>query len=136
MKASYSSAHWNFVQTGSELKKILSRLIQTSSLIAIDVETTGLDPFKDELLLIQVGTRTEQLVIDVKAVGDDIRVLAPVLMHPSIGKLGHNLMFDIAFLEVNGLKVRGPIIDTYLGCHELDHKRLHNRRMGQDWVER
>lgn len=119
MKARSSSAHWNFVQTGSKLKKCLTKLIETSSLIAIDVETTGLNPFKDQLLLVQVGTRTEQLVIDVEAVGSDIRVLAPVLAHPSIGKLGHNLMFDIAFLEANGLKVRGPIIDTYLGSKVL-----------------
>ena len=110
------------MQTGGELKESLSNLIRTTDVIALDVETTGLDPFKDKLSLIQIGTRTERLVIDCRLLGDDIQILSPVLAHPSIGKLGHNLMFDLSFLEVNGLKVRGTVIDTYPSVKGFDSR--------------
>ena len=86
----------------------------TGRLIALDIETTGLDPFKDELLLIQLGTNSHTLIIDCRAVGEEIKLLAPLLASEDFGKLGHNLSFDCYFLEVKGLKVRGLLVDTFL----------------------
>mgnify|MGYP001248845930 FL=1 len=86
----------------------------TGRLLALDIETTGLDPFKDELLLIQLGTKSHTLVIDCRALGEEINLLAPLLASDDFGKLGHNLSFDCYFLEVKGLKVRGPLVDTFL----------------------
>ena len=86
----------------------------TGRLIALDIETTGLDPFKDELLLIQLGTQSHTLIIDCRAVGEEIKLLAPLLASEDFGKLGHNLSFDCYFLEVKGLKVRGLLVDTFL----------------------
>ena len=86
----------------------------TGRLIALDIETTGLEPFKDDLLLIQLGTKSHTLVIDCRAVGEDINLLAPLLASEDFGKLGHNLSFDCYFLEVKGLKVRGLLVDTFL----------------------
>ena len=86
----------------------------TGRLISLDIETTGLDPFKDELLLIQLGTKAHTLIIDCRALGEEINLVAPLLASEDFGKLGHNLSFDCYFLEVKGLKVRGPLIDTFL----------------------
>ena len=78
----------------------------TGRLIALDIETTGLDPFHDKILLIQLGTRTKRLVIDCRKLGNEIQRLNILLANDRFGKLGHNLAFDCAFLEVNGLRVR------------------------------
>ena len=86
----------------------------TGRLIALDIETTGLDPFKDELLLIQLGTQSHTLIIDCRAIGEEINLLAPLLASEDFGKLGHNLSYDCYWLEVKGLKVRGLLVDTYL----------------------
>ena len=86
----------------------------TGRLISLDIETTGLDPFKDDLLLIQLGTKAHTLIVDCRELGDEINLVAPLLASEDFGKLGHNLSFDCYFLEVKGLKVRGPLIDTFL----------------------
>ena len=99
----------------------------TGRLIAFDVETTGLDPFHDQLLLIQLGTRTKRIVIDCRKLGDGIKKLAPLLGSVDFGKLGHNIAFDCAFLEVNGLRVRGPLVDTWLGS-KVDTAGLPERK--------
>ncbi len=99
----------------------------TGRLIALDIETTGLDPFHDKILLIQLGTRTKRLVIDCRKLGDEIQRLDILLGSDLFAKLGHNLAFDCAFLEVNGLRVRGPLVDTYLGS-KVDTAGLPERK--------
>ena len=99
----------------------------TGRLIALDIETTGLDPFHDNIVLIQLGTRAKRLVIDCRKLGDDIQKLNVLLANDRFGKLGHNLAFDCAFLEVNGLRVRGPLVDTYLGS-KVDTAGLPERK--------
>ena len=101
--------------------------MQSGSLIALDIETTGLDPFHDKILLIQLGTRTKRLVIDYRKLGDEIQQLNVLLSSKRFAKLGYNLAFDCAFLEVNGLQVRGPLVDVYLGS-KVDTAGLPERK--------
>ncbi len=118
-------APWSLCRTGNELNDFLSRVLKQTDLIALDIETTGLDPWKDELLLIQLGTRSERAVIDYREIpAQDLTALKFFLAHHDIGKLGHNLMFDIAFLEVKGFKVRGRIVDTFTASKVLTAGRL------------
>ncbi len=108
--------------------------------IALDLETTGLDPYRDRI--IEIGA--------VKFQGDDIVDEWHALINPGIAIpssitqltgitnqdvsraptfeqvssqleqflrgdpiVGHNLQFDLGFLNANGLSVDSPTMDTY-----------------------
>ena len=114
-----SEKRWIYVTNGSQLIRQLNELMISGRLVALDIETTGLNPWQDEILLVQLGTRTKTLVIDFKKIGVAKKHLAPLLASDRFGKLGHNLAFDCAFLEVNGLRVRGPLCDTFLASKIL-----------------
>jgi DNA polymerase-1 len=114
MTSPASAQPWIYVTSGPQLSRQLSELSLKSRLLSLDIETTGLDPWNDKLLLIQLGTKDRTLVIDCRKLGAELKLLAPILASEKYGKLGHNLIFDCPFLEINGLPVRGPLIDTYL----------------------
>ncbi len=78
----------------------------------VDTETTGLDPYKDELILVQIGTGEEVFVIDAKKT--DLSPLKAVLEDKKVLKVFHNAVFDVKFLKRRlGCEVRN-IFDTFL----------------------
>jgi hypothetical protein len=85
-----SEKRWIYVTNGSQLIRQLNELMISGRLIALDIETTGLNPWEDEILLIQLGTRTKTLVIDFQKIGVAKKHLAPLLASDRFGKLGHN----------------------------------------------
>lgn len=95
--------------------------------ITVDVETDGLDKFRDKLVTIAYRFDdqgpVEVIEFDKGEVGPREFILA--LGDPSIIKRGHNVTFDILFLENNGYAVNGPLDDTkvlaYLADPFADH---------------
>jgi len=87
-------------------------MLHTLEICGIDIETTGLDPINNDILLIQLGTDEHVFVFDVKAIGPDIKHLGKIISNPCITKLGQNLSFEWAFLEAFGLPLRGVLLDT------------------------
>ncbi len=63
--------------------------------LAVDTETSGLDPHADRLLLIQFGTATEQCLVDAHAV--DAKAIQP-LFRPDRTVVLHNASFDLKML--------------------------------------
>ena len=63
--------------------------------LALDTETSGLDPHSDRLLLIQVGTAADQCLIDAHAV--DGAALQPIF-RPDRTVVLHNASFDLKML--------------------------------------
>ena len=95
--------------------------------ITVDVETDGLDKFRDKLVTIAYRFDdqgpVEVIEFDKGERGSKEFILA--LGDPSIIKRGHNVTFDILFLENNGYSVNGPLDDTkvlaYLADPFADH---------------
>jgi len=74
--------------------KVLSR----ASILGVDTETTGLDPYTYHPLLISLFAHDIAYVIDVTKTGvDSIKKLKPLLENKDIKKIGHNLSFEWKF---------------------------------------
>ncbi|PHV60989.1 bifunctional 3'-5' exonuclease/DNA polymerase, partial [Cyanobacterium aponinum] len=84
--------------------------------LALDTETTGLDPHSDKLRLVQIASHNNPtLVID--AFKCNPQLLQPLLNNASV-KVFHNAKFDVQFLMSEGLEVSQTIFDTQL-AHQL-----------------
>ncbi|MBI5525142.1 MAG: hypothetical protein HY897_02330 [Deltaproteobacteria bacterium] len=90
-----SNARQIFAKDGETLRKGIDE-IRNLPVLAIDTETTGLDPFEHRALLIQIGTDQFQLLVDCRRV--DPAPLSEILAGPQV-KVFHNAKFDIKFLE-------------------------------------
>lgn len=107
---------YNLVETDSDLETAITTLGK-ASVLAIDVETTGLDPHIHQIRLIQIATPNHPVVIlDL----DKIKNLAPLqaLFSNQAVKVGHNLKFDHKFLTMAGLTLTPPLFDTQI-AHQL-----------------
>jgi DNA polymerase-1 len=100
----------------SRLAAILPELLQAPAL-ALDIETSGLDPLTDSLRTVQVATPQSTLIID--AYMCPPQMLAPLLT--TVPRLiGHNLKFDFKFLVAAGLPwPTGQVSDTMLAAQLL-----------------
>ncbi len=104
---------YRLLKHGDEVRSAIGRL-KNQNIIGLDIETTGLDPINDRILLIQVGTAEEVFVCDVQALGKQAFHLIHLISNPGIVKLGQNLSFEWAFLEAFGMPLRGRLLDTMI----------------------
>jgi len=80
--------------------------------VAVDTETTGLDPFTERLLLVQVATRERAYIVDATKV--DLKPLRRILEDDRTLKLLQNAKFDYKMLaQQTGIRIRN-MYDTML----------------------
>lgn len=113
----------NIVKTPADIQAFLEK-ISDAPFIALDTETSGLDPHTDTLLLIQFGTDEHQLLVDAQAVSGEY--LAPIFRSDRIVVM-HNASFDLKMLEHNygsslGL-AEARVVDTLAGEQLLRNGR-------------
>lgn len=107
------------ITTLDELQKFLGTI---DKILAIDTETTGLNPTTDKLVGISLATSksngiyipirhktssadlfgTETLTPNQISISDVHSVLWPILTNPDIIKIGHNLKYDFHIMENEG----------------------------------
>ena len=90
---------------------------KTTKILTIDVETDGLNPWKDKLVLIgwRVNGQGPVYTIyftDTIISNGDIEEFRRLLADQSVLKRGHNIKFDSLFLAANGFDIVGPFEDT------------------------
>lgn len=89
----------------SENYKIISveeslRLLNSLNIVGLDTETEGFSPFLKKLLLLQLGNRDFQIVIDCTTI--DIKLYKEYLESDRLF-IGWNLKFDVKFLFYHGI---------------------------------
>ena len=94
------------------VERILPLSASSENMLAIDIETTGFDPYLDEIVTCQVGTADDlQYIFDFRKI--DPYILRPVFLQPC-WKIGHNIKFDAKFLKVKLNVDMSHYFDTFI----------------------
>jgi len=110
----------------SELLVKLKELFKINHFAALDVETTGLNPLTDNIVMLQIGFKNIQLVIDTR--GFDFSTIKPFLERKSITFIGHNIKFDYNMLKQYNI-VLYKVYDTMLA-----DKVIYNGKYSQTYI--
>ena len=110
---------WIYIDNYEKLETAIDIFLSVK-VLAIDTETTGLDPHINRLRLIQIAMEgNPTYILDCYKIlpkGSDL--LKKIFNTVSI-KIFHNAKFDIQFLFSIGILVNGPIFDTFLAAKLL-----------------
>ena len=110
---------YRLITSEVELQPLLSSLNE-NSMLAIDTETTGLDPLDSQIRIVQIAFPNEPVfLIDLWNLNDELYTsLQTILASPAI-KIFHNAKFDLKFLKKKGFMVTKPFFDTMLTAQIL-----------------
>jgi DNA polymerase I len=87
--------------------------IGAGSRICLDVESTGLDPYTDTLLLLQLKTNDNTYLLDCRKIGiKGVTYVVSILRDSNKTIIGHNLAFDIKMLYHNTKELLENVFDT------------------------
>ncbi|HEY9281321.1 MAG TPA: DNA polymerase I [Eoetvoesiella sp.] len=121
---------------------------EAATLVALDTETTSLDPMQARLVgislsvspgsacYIPVGHRGPDRITQLprQEVLDRLR---PWLENPGAAKLLHNAKYDAHVLHNEGVALAGVVEDTMLQAYVLEsHKRVGLQELGERWLGR
>ena len=113
------------------------RLLDSLTIVGLDTETEGFSPFLKKLLLLQLGNRDFQIVIDCTTI--DVKLYKDYLESDRLF-IGWNLKFDVKFLFYHGI-IPKNLYDGYLaekirwlgwpsGMHSLSLKSAGENYLG------
>ena len=103
------------------------KILNEQSLIAVDTETSSLNPVEADLVGVSFSYGPNKACYiplahkNVKGLKKELvlKKIKPILEDPSIKKVGQNIKFDFIILKQNGIDVN-PIEDTMLISYTLD----------------
>lgn len=103
--------NFEFFQTEEDAKKVIG-ILRLEKVLAVDTETSGLDPWTNNLLLLQIATPDKCYILNCVKVNPG--VWNPILNDSSILKILQNVSFDYKFLKRHaGVDIRN-VFDTML----------------------
>jgi len=120
--------HYCVIDHVDKVTVLLERLQDfkaTEGMLAVDTETTGLDPLLNQVRLIALAVYNKAVVVDldvwrtpnVRTVpwhAEGLLQLRAILESSRV-KLLQNAAFDLNFLRAEGVSLNGPIYDTMVG---------------------
>jgi len=113
---------YQLITNNEQLKEIIKNLAK-EKVLAIDTETTGLDPHSHKIRLIQIATNKYPTYL-IDCFKCDVNLIQPLLTNDSI-KIFHNAKFDLQFFFALGLEVNQSLFDTML-AHQLINSGKNN----------
>jgi DNA polymerase I len=118
---------YEYVTTEEHARSAMSFLDRYDTL-ALDTETTGLNPYTSKISLVQIGTEDKAFVFDVRHDTDhsslNLGVLDPILKDKSKLMVLQNAAFDMKFIKVNRGFYVPNVYDTMLAEQLLNLGRI------------
>lgn len=114
-----------YVDNDLKLEEAIDFLKKKATL-GFDVETNGLDPLTNQVLLIQIGNEDFQYVFDVYKLGTGIYSILEVLQSEDTAKVAHNAKFDYGMIKSN-FKIDLPTIRCTMIGEQLLTQGKHTR---------
>ncbi|WP_448376241.1 DNA polymerase I [Fervidobacterium sp.] len=119
------AANYKTVSSDMELRELYER-IERAKKVAIDFETTSLEPFSGKIVGISIAVEEGQAYyIPVAHVGAKNiewgkvkQLLEKIILSKNFG--GHNIKFDIKFMKTAGIEVGYPAFDTMIEAYLLN----------------
>ncbi len=118
--------HYALIKTTSDWERLVEKLEDVTRL-AVDTETTSLDPFAARLLGVSLSWKKGEAYY--VAFDRDLQpdVLKPVLEDERVEKVGHNVKYDFEVLRQHGIFLRPLSFDTMVASYLLNSgTRQHN----------
>ena len=101
-----------FIDKQEELAPAKLWLELTSGDVGLDIETRGLDPHSDEIIMLQFGDLHRQFVIDTRVV--DVSEIVPLIVNKQTTIIGQNLKFEYKFFKHNYNLLLENVKDTMI----------------------
>lgn len=134
--ANSSNCNYQTILSETDFETWLKRL-EAASLVALDTETTSLDPMQAKLVGISFSTETHHagyLPLMHNYAGVPVQIpldfalqkLKPWLENDSQAKLGQNIKYDKHIFANHGIELKGIAHDTLLQSYVLESHQPHN----------
>lgn len=91
--------NYTFIDAPGVLYEDAIRFLQTEKSIAVDTETTHVDPYLGKILLLSLGNPMRQFVFDIARLEKHLDSIKKILSDPNKLFLLHNAKFDYKFLK-------------------------------------
>jgi DNA polymerase-1 len=105
------------VASAGQLEEAVARC-REHPVVGVDCETTGLDPHRDRMRLLQLAVPGTVWVADVWRTGVPPAVAA-LMADPSVRKVFHHGSFDLKFLRACGVRAVHSVADTMIAAQLL-----------------
>jgi DNA polymerase-1 len=124
-------AHRYFKVETEQQRASLRAELAVSASFCFDTETTGLDPYQDELVCISFAIRPNEAYCVLLPENRDeaTKIVAEFKLlfeDEKIEKIGQNIKFDMLMLQQYGINFRGPVFDTMIAHYLLQPELRHN----------
>ncbi|RJX28098.1 MAG: DNA polymerase I [Desulfurivibrio sp.] len=130
------SKGFSLVQSRQQLQDLCA-MLHRGALLAIDTETTSLDPLTAELVgisfcaddkkawYVPIGHQDGQgnQLAGQLSLQEAFSCLRPLLEDRQLTKIGHNIKYDLQVLKQHGVQLAGPLRDTMIASYLLDPTR-------------
>ncbi|MEW6519943.1 MAG: DNA polymerase I [Thermodesulfobacteriota bacterium] len=134
--APMDSKGFSLVQSRQQLQDLCA-MLHRGALLAIDTETTSLDPLTAELVgisfcaddkkawYVPIGHQDGQgnQLAGQLSLQEAFSCLRPLLEDRQLTKIGHNIKYDLQVLKQHGVQLAGPLRDTMIASYLLDPTR-------------
>ena len=102
------AADFHLLENEEDLARRLDDYVK-AEVLALDIETTGLDPHTHRIRLVQIAAQgLPVLIVDLFKCRHGLSVLTPLLANKSV-KVIHNAKFELKFLLQNEVELKGQI---------------------------